>query len=275
VTTETSAGAGELAEQAADSAALEAAARAGLVAYGLVHLLIGWSALRIAWGERTASADSSGALRTLSSQPMGEVLLGLVAVGMVALALWQAGEAIWGYHNRQGIKRTRKRISSAGKSVVFLALGVSAGSFALGGSSSSSRAQERRTSGVLSWPAGQTIVEVAALVIIGIGVAHVVKGVKGRFRDELGGTCLSPQARRRACVLGQVGYIAKGLALGVVGGLLGYAALTFDPHKSRGLDGALRAILDEPAGRPLLTAMAIGFMAFGVFAVLQSRYRRM
>lgn len=276
MTTESLTDACDKAEKAADSPALAAAARAGLVGYGLVHLLIGWTALRLAWGERGgAAADSSGALRTLASGTVGLVSLGLIALGLVALALWQAGESMWGYHDRQGIKRTRKRISSAGKAVVYLGLGISAGKFAAGDQSSSSATQEQRTSGVLSWSGGQTLVVAAGLIIIGIGISHVVKGIRGRFRDELDAVEMSGQARRRAVVLGQVGYIAKGIALGLVGGLIGYAAWTFDPHKSRGLDGALRTILDEPFGQALLTAMGVGFMAFGVFAILQSRYRRM
>ena len=51
------------AEQAGDSASLEALARVGLIAYGVVHLLIGWLALQIAWGAASKSADSSGAAR--------------------------------------------------------------------------------------------------------------------------------------------------------------------------------------------------------------------
>jgi Domain of Unknown Function (DUF1206) len=67
------------AEQAGDSASLEALARVGLVAYGLVHLLIGWLALQIAWSASDSrSADTSGALRTLADQPFGKVLLWLV-----------------------------------------------------------------------------------------------------------------------------------------------------------------------------------------------------
>jgi hypothetical protein len=84
------------AEQAGDSASLEIVARAGLIAYGGVHLLIGWLAVQIAWGASDSkSADTSGALKTLASQPFGKVLLWLVAVGLVALALWQASEAVW------------------------------------------------------------------------------------------------------------------------------------------------------------------------------------
>ena len=63
------------------------------------------------------------------------------------------------------------------------------------------------------------------------------------------------------------------MALGVVGGLLGYAALTFDPQEVPGLDGAAN---DSGATvrEVLLTAVAPGFVAFGLFAFLQSRYRR-
>jgi hypothetical protein len=94
------------AEQAGDSTSLEVVARAGLIAYGVVHLLIGWLAVQIAWSASDSkSADTSGALRTLADQPFGKVLLWLVAVGLVALALWQASEAIWGYRNREGAKR--------------------------------------------------------------------------------------------------------------------------------------------------------------------------
>ena len=60
-----------------------------------------------------------------------------------------------------------------------------------------------------------------------------------------------------------------------MGGLLSYATLTFDPQKAQGLDGALQTILAQPFGRFLLTAVALGFLAFGLFAILQARYRPM
>ena len=268
--------AGDKAEQAGDSKALEVLARIGLVAYGVVHFLVGWLALQIAWGlARSDSADTSGAMKTLADQPFGQVLLWLVAVGLVALALWQASEVIWGYRNLEGAERVRKQITSSAKAVVFAALGYSAAAAALGAGSSSSQSQQQATSGVLGWPGGRVIVIVAGLVIIGVGVAAIVKGVKKSFAEEIDTSPLSPTLRTAVARLGQVGYIAKGLALGVVGGLLSYATLTFDPQKAQGLDGAMQTILAQPFGRFLLTAVALGFAAFGLFAILQSRYRRM
>lgn len=264
------------AEQAGDSASLKVLARVGLIAYGVVHLLIGWLALQIAWGAPAGkSADLSGALRTLADQPFGRILLWLVAVGMVALALWQASEAIWGYRNRIGAKRVRNQVTSGAKAVIYAALGVSAASVVLGWGSWVAQSQQQTTSGVLAWPAGRVIVVVTGLTIIGVGVAGVVKGVKKSFDEEIDTSSMSPVARKGVARLGQVGYIAKGVALGVVGGLLSYAALTFHRQKAPGLDGALHAILAQPLGRFLLTAVALGFVAFGLFAMLESRYRRM
>lgn len=267
--------AGGMAEQAGDSASLEMVARAGLIAYGVVHLLVGWLAVQIAWSASDSkSADTSGALKTLADQPFGKVLLWLVAVGLVALALWQASEALWGYHNREGAKRVRKQVTSGAVAVIYAALAVSAALVALGSGSSSSQSQKQATAGVLAWPGGRVIVVVAGLIVIGVGVAHVIKGVRKSFAEEIDTSSMSPAARNSVAQLGQIGYIAKGVALGLVGGLLSYASLTFDRQK-QGLDGALQTILAQPFGKFLLTAAALGFVAFGVFVILQARYRRM
>jgi succinate dehydrogenase/fumarate reductase cytochrome b subunit len=160
----------------------------------------------------------------------------------VALALWQASEAIWGYRNRAGAKRVRKQVTSWAMAVIYVALGVSAASVALGSRSSSSQSQQQATSGVLAWPAGRVIVVVAGLIIIGVGVAHVVKGVKKSFAEEIDTSTMSAGAREGVARLGQIGYVAKGVALGLVGGLLSYATLTFDRQKQR----AGRRDADDP-----------------------------
>ena len=122
-------GVGGKVEQAGNSASLEAVARVGLIAYGVVHLLISWLALQLAWGAAARkSADPSGALRTVADQPLGRILLWLVALGLVALALWQASEAIWGYRNRERAERVSKQVTGGAVAMIYAALGVSAAS---------------------------------------------------------------------------------------------------------------------------------------------------
>jgi membrane associated rhomboid family serine protease len=127
---------------------------------------------------------------------------------------------------------------------------------------------------LLAWPGGRVIVVVAGLIIIAVGVVHLVKGLKKSFAEEIDTSSMSPVARKGVAQVGQIGYIAKGVALGLVGGLLSYATLTFDRQK-QGLDGAMQTILAQPFGRFLLTAAALGVVALGVFTILQSRFRRM
>lgn len=79
---------------------------------------------------------------------------------------------------------------------------------------------------------------------------------------------LSPGVER----LGQVGYISKGVAMAVVGGLFGWAALTYDPSKAGGLDDALRTINSAPLGSVLLTVVALGLACFGVFCFFWARH---
>ena len=103
----------------------------------------------------------------------------------------------------------------------------------------------------------------------------VLRSALESFAEEIDTSSMSPGGREGVARLGQVGYIARGVALGLVGGLLSYATLTFDRQEAPGLDSALETILAQPFGRFLLTAVALGFAAFGVFAILQSRSRRM
>src|SRR3954471_9121686 len=103
---------------------IDHAARIGLLAYGLVHLVIAWLAIQLALGDQSGSADSQGAVQQLAQQPFGKTLVWAVAVGMFLLAIWQALEALFGHRIEEGFTRVRKRVTSAAKAVVYTVIGV-------------------------------------------------------------------------------------------------------------------------------------------------------
>jgi len=263
--------------RAGDSDALEHLARVGLIAYGIVHLLIAWLALQLAWGGGGGSADQSGAMATLAAKPFGKPLLWVLAIGLIALAVWQLAEVL---RHRAGLrssgdakkKAAGKIVKSVAKTVVYAFLAVTALRFATGSGQSSSGQQQQTVAGVLGWPGGRFLVGIAALVIIGVGVYHVRKGLTGHFLREIDTASASASQRRLIERLGQVGYPAKGVALALVGGLFGWAAITFDPEKASGLDGAMHTLLDAPFGKVLLTLVALGIAAFGAFAFFRARF---
>jgi hypothetical protein len=265
------------ADRVGNSDALEHLARVGLVAYGVVHVLLAWLALQLAWGGGGQEASQSGAMATVSDSPVGKPLLWVIALGMIALAVWQAAEILrW----RSGLsasgdarkKAVQKIVKSASKVVVYLALAVLALRFATGGGQSSSGQQQQQTAGVFGWPGGRWLVGIVGLVVVGVGVYHVYKGVSKRFLKQIDLAQASPKTKALVEKLGMVGFPAKGVALGLVGALLVYAAVTFDPAKASGLDGALRTVLDAPLGPWLLTLVAIGIAAFGAFCFVRARY---
>jgi hypothetical protein len=266
----------EKAKQVGDSAALKALARVGLVSYGIVHLLIGWLALELAWGAGPSKKpDPSGAFRTVAEQPMGNALLWLVAVGLAALGVWKASEVLWGHRHVEGVERLRKRVSSGVFAAIYTGLGLRSALVAVGSGAVSSQTQDKATIGVLAWPGGRAIVVAIGLIVIGVGLAVLIRGVRKSFSELIDTSSLSSVAQNAVLRLGQIGYIGKGLAYGMVGGVLSYAAYTFDAKKASGLDGALHTILAQPFGNWMLSAMAFGFVSFGFFAILQFRYRRM
>ncbi|MGY1804969.1 DUF1206 domain-containing protein [Blastococcus sp. SYSU D00922] len=263
--------------QAGNGDALEHLARVGLLAYGVVHLLVAWLALQLAWGGGGQSADQSGAMATVAESPVGKPLLWVVAVGLIALAAWQAAEILrwrsgWSASGKARTKALRRSGRALVKAVVYAALAVLAIKFATGSGTSSSQSQQQTTAGVFGWPAGQWLVGAAGLVLIGVGAWHVRKGFNKHFLKEIDTSEASPGALRLVTRLGQVGFPGKGIALAAVGVLLIWAAVTFDPAKARGLDGALRAILDLPFGQVLLTIVAVGVAAFGAFCFARARY---
>jgi hypothetical protein len=267
----------DTARRAGDSDALENLARVGLIAFGVVHLLVAWLALQLAWFGGGESADQSGAMATLAESPVGKPLLWIVAIGLIALAVWQAAEVLrwrsgWSASGKQRNKALRKSGNALVKAVIYVALAVLAIRFATGSGQSSSSSQQETTAGVFGWPGGQFLVGAAGLILAGVGAWHIRKGLNKHFLKQIDTSGASPAAVKLVTRLGQIGFPGKGIALIGVGGLLIWAAVTFDPSKAQGLDGALHGVLDLPFGRILLTLIAVGIAAFGAFCFVRARY---
>src|SRR3954454_18132473 len=101
---------------------LDHAVRVGLVSFGVVHLILAWLAVRLAFGDGGGSASSKGALHELAQTTPGRISLCLVAVAFVALSPGQGPEAIWGRRDEDGGKRLVKRLTSAAKVVLYASL---------------------------------------------------------------------------------------------------------------------------------------------------------
>lgn len=260
----------QVARSASSSPALRVLARTGYAANGVVHILIGAIALTIALGGG-GSSDQSGAMKAIAGAPAGFVLLWILALGLFALALWYIIEGI--LEPGQGKDKWTDRLASFGRAAAYLFLGGIAVTFALGGSANSEQSTEDATAGILRMPGGAFIVGLGGLIVLGIGGYFVYKGVKKKFLENL--SLPGGQVSNGITKLGVVGYIAKGIALGIIGILLIAAGVTSDSEKAAGFDGALKSLLDLPYGPWLLGAVGVGLIAYGVFQFARARYTRL
>lgn len=265
-----------VARGAEQSTPLRWAARAGYAANGCVHILIGVIALVVAFGG-DGDADQSGALRVIAEAPLGFVALWLIAVTLWALGVWQLFEGILARapsDDRAGsAKKWGKRVGAWGQCAIFIALGLVAASVALGARVDAEETAEEASRGVLQLPGGPIFLGLVGVGVAIAGIAFIVMGVRRSFRNKI--DIPHHGIGRGISGLGVVGFIAKGVALGIVGTLLLAAAITTDPEAAGGLDGAVDALLGQQYGPWLVGATGVGFIAYGLFSLFRARYARL
>jgi hypothetical protein len=262
---------GQVGHEARHSDWLDHAVRVGLVAYGIVHLMIAWLAVRLAFGSSSGSASSKGALHELASTSLGRMSLYVVAGGLFALAAWQLLEALFGHRAEDGHKRTFKRVVSAVKVIIYGGLGVSALKVAIGASSKSS-GTDGPTAKLMSMPGGPLIVAAVGVVLFVVAGFLAHRGYAEKFLKKLDGSGRTGADGKTYRWFGTVGYIAKGVALAIIGGLFVWAAVSHDPQKSGGLDQALHKLAAAPFGPLLLVVVAAGIACYGLFCFAWAKH---
>ncbi|HEY7487009.1 MAG TPA: DUF1206 domain-containing protein [Streptosporangiaceae bacterium] len=248
--------------------------RAGLVARGVMYLLIGSLAVQIGLGGGGKEADRKGALETVSNTPGGSVILWLLVVGFAGLALWRYAEAAFGQPVPDGRKMT-KRAGSFGRGLFYSVAFAGILNFALGGGAQSSNEQSKTlTAKAMEQPGGRWLVLAVGVGFVAWGIGNIVNALRRKFTKKLKTGEMSPPVRKVVKGLGLVGRSARGVVFGAAGIFLAYAAITFDPDKAKGLDGTLRTFAGTPGGPWALVAVALGLLTFGVYSFCEARWRK-
>ncbi|MEW9529751.1 DUF1206 domain-containing protein [Microbispora sp. NPDC049125] len=255
------------ARQAANHPVLEKLAKVGFAARGVLYAIIGLVALQIALGSG-GEADKSSAIHIVRDSPFGDALLWVMAVGLAALTIWQVSEAVWGR------PEVRSRVESVSRAVVYAGLVFSMVALLTqnkAATSTDSQSQDA-TKALFELPGGQFLVGLLALGVMALGVYWIYEGWTEKFMKDMRVT--EPRARGVVVKLGKAGYIARGVIAIAAGALIGQAALTYDPDKAAGIDGALKSLADTPAGPWLLVVVAIGLVLFAAYCFAEARWHR-
>jgi hypothetical protein len=258
--------------------ALEWLIRAGFWARGLTYAIMGALALALAVGAGTfgEAPNQQGALSLIARGAVGRVALVVVAVTLLAYAIWKFWLGVRGRGPEGGGGRgVIDRIGNLGGGVVYVGFCLVAIRILAGSAGNASAQPRQATSGALGWPGGRFIVGAAGLVLIVISLNQLYITITTEFAQDTKTAEMSRRERRLFMFLGQVGLPARAIVFALVGYFLLRAAIDFDSRSAVGTDGALARLYHEPLGPWLLGLVAAGLLTFAAFSVLEGRYRRL
>ena len=224
-------------------------------------------------GRRDAGCGlQRGADDTVAKQPLGEVLLTLVAIGLRGYALWRFVRAATG-RGPEGSDTGFDRVAALASGFVYLGMCIIAVRI-LAGSPKASASPDKTTAGVLGWPAGTWLVGAAGLVLIGVGLYQGYRGLTKDFLADSKTEEMGPLIRTWIGWIGLVGHLARMVVFTLAGAFLVKAAVEYDPRAAVGIDGALAELLHQPDGPILLGIVAVGLIAFATYSFSDARFRR-
>lgn len=262
------------------SPAGQAAARLGLASRGVIYLLLGALAVELAVRHgRGRNVDRRGAMQAVAAQPGGVVLLVALTVGFAGYAVWRFLQAASGEGDRWGgkVPSWATRLAALAQGILYSAFAVSAAALVLGdgrGGNGGDGAPTGWTARALRWPGGRIVVGGIGIAVVAGGVALAVAGLRYRYEKHLDVSAMPPGLTPVTAVLGAAGMAARGAVIALAGTFLIDAAITFDPAHAKSLDGTLRAVVARPFGPWLLGACAAGLAAYGLYSLVEARYRR-
>ena len=262
------------AERVAESPWVERLARFGLVAQGLSFMLVGALAIQLAVGEGGKATDREGALRAIAQDGFGRFAVIVLAIGFGAYALWRLAQAVLGHDVEEPGARAKwtKRVTALGKAAIYGALCGAAVSILIGEHRGGTK-EKQATEGILGWPYGRWIVGAIAVAIGAAAVWNFYRAVSGQYKEKLKQQKMSSAELRWTTRIAFAGLMSRAVVFGLVSWFFLRAAIEFDPKEARGLDGALQELTTAPYGKWLLGIVAAGLFAYGVFCLIQARYR--
>lgn len=246
----------------------ELLAKCGYAARGLVFVLV--AGLALFSGVSGGTPETKSALSTLLQQPFGRVWVGLIGAGLLGFVAWRLAQSLGDadQHGRDG-RALFIRSALFGSAITYMGLAAYAlgRAFAVGGGSGGSG--EKGLAGwIMEQPFGPYLAIALGLgFVIGGGVT-ILKGATGKFKRYL--KLDDGSAASLICIYG---LIARGIVFAVTGVLFVFAGMHVNPDEAGNMADALQWVRQLPFGSILYIAIALGLAAFGLYNLIEARYR--
>ena len=254
---------------------VERVARAGILSRAVNYVVLGALVTGVLLGRGSKEVDRRGAIESISGGVAGHVMLLLLCVGVASYIAWQLLRAATRRTDHGGFADAGRRLLALGTALVYVGFLITTIRVLVGaGTQSPQSDQDSWTARLLSASGGRVIVALAGVALIVAGLGLFGYAASRRFETPLDMGAMGRTLRRVATVIGVIGQSGRGLVFVIIGSFVVSAAVTDDPRRSKGLDASLRTLAADRFGAILLSVVAIGFLAFGLYSLLDARYRK-
>ncbi len=261
---------------------LRAGSRLGLACRGIVYLLIGYLAFRLALathGRGGAPASSAGAVQAAVAPAWGRIPLVLLVAGLAAYALTQLLEAVFRpAHGSGAMGRWRQRAVSSWGFVLYSAFCLTTARLLAGTPPTQTARSEQQqdtdlTADLLRTGWGRALLVLAGILVVAGGLEAVRRAVRLNFRERFTTEHISRALITVIRALGAFGSLARAVVFILTGFFLVKAGVLSSASQTKGLDAVFRSVARAAYGPWLLALLAAGLFCYGLYCLIEARYR--
>lgn len=252
---------------------IERLARLGYASIGIVYMIVGGFAVAAGLGKRSSTGSHHDALAFIRDAPFGRVLLAIIAAGMIGYVLWRFVSAVTDNENRgSDPKGLGVRIASIFRGLVYAGFAFEVIRMIAnkgGGGGGGEREAQHWTARLLDKPFGPWLIGAVGLGVVAYGAYQLYAAWDAKLSKRISLGEIDAKVRDKVIAISRFGIGARGLVFFVVGGSLVLAAVRHNPQQAHGTTGALQEL-----PQPLLVLVGLGLAAYGVYALVNAKYRR-
>lgn len=252
---------------------IERLARLGYASIGIVYMIVGGFAVAAGLGKRGSTGSQKDAFALILHQPFGRLMLAAVALGMSGYVLWRFVSAITdSEHRGSDMKGLALRAASICRGVAYSAMAFQViEMIRRNGSSGAGNEQKAQhwTARIMEQPFGRVLVALAGAGVAAYGAYQLYAAWDAKLSKRISLGDMDARVRDKVVAISRFGIAARGVVFFIIGGSLLIAALRHNPRAAHGTTGALQEL-----PLPLLMVVGLGLAAYGVYALVNAKYRR-
>lgn len=250
-----------------DSMIVERLARLGYASIGVVYMIVG------AFAVAGSTAGHGDAFAFILGQPFGKAILAVIALGLTGYMLWRFISAVTDTENRgSDAKGVGVRIGSFSRGLAYGALTIEVVRMIVNGGGSREGGEQKAqhwTARLMDAPFGRWLVAAVGLGIVLYGAYQLYAAWDAKLSKRISLGRIDDRVRRKVIAISRFGIGARGIVFFIVGGSLVLAAFRHNPRAAHGTTGALGEL-----PQPMLVLVGLGLAAYGVYALVNAKYRR-